>query len=78
VKTTKSGYLPMALLRWPSMAGFKVATEVQVCHIESYVTKTGKRSSRASLQHDIGVLWGFLQVLGSNGKAPHALASQPD
>jgi integrase/recombinase XerD len=52
--------------------------DMQVCHIESYVTKTGKRLSRASLQHDIGALRGFLRFLGSNGKAPHALASQID
>src|SRR5260370_36121381 len=52
--------------------------DMQVCHIESYVTKTGKRLSRSSLQHDIGALRGFLRFLGSNGKAPHALASQID
>lgn len=53
-------------------------TDIQARHIESYVSKTGKRLSRASLQHDIGALRGFLRFLASNGKVPHGLASQID
>jgi len=30
------------------------------CHVESYVAQAGKRLSRASLQHDIAALRGFL------------------
>ena len=52
--------------------------DIQARHVESYIGKTGKRLSRASLQHEIGALRGFLRFLGSDGKVPHALSSQID
>lgn len=52
--------------------------EIEARHIESYIVKTSKRLSRATLQHDVTALRGFLRFLGSNGSVPHALASQID
>jgi len=40
------------------------------CHVESYVAQAGKRLSRASLQHDIAALRGFLRFLATDGRAP--------
>ena len=36
---------------------------MRASHIESYIAKAGKRLSRASLQHDIAALRGFLRFL---------------
>jgi len=47
-------------------------------HIESYITKVGKRLSRPSLQHDIGALRGFLRFLAIDGRVPAGLANQID
>lgn len=52
--------------------------KIRVPQIESYITKAGKRLSRASLQHDIGALRGFLRFLAINDRAPAGLASQID
>jgi integrase/recombinase XerD len=46
--------------------------------VEAYVATAGKRLSRASLQHDIGALRGFLRFLAMDGRAPHGLASPID
>lgn len=43
---------------------------IQTINIESYIDKTGRRLSRASLQHDIGALRGFLRFLATNGRGP--------
>lgn len=51
---------------------------IQPINIESYIVKTGKRLSRASLQHDIGGLRGFLRFLATNGKVPAGLDRQID
>jgi site-specific recombinase XerD len=50
----------------------------QPSHIESYIAKAGKRLSRASLQHEVGALRGFLRFMATNGRAPIGLASQID
>ena len=51
---------------------------IQTINIESYIAKTGKRLSRASLQHDIGALRGFLRFLATNGRGPAGLDRQID
>jgi integrase/recombinase XerD len=43
--------------------------------VETYVNKTGKRLSRASLQHDIAALRGFLRFLATDGRTPTCPAS---
>ncbi len=52
--------------------------DVKARHIESYIAKAGKRLSRASLQHDIGALRGFLRFLATDGRVPTGLGSQID
>lgn len=52
--------------------------KIRVMHIESYITKASKRLSRASLQHDIGALRGFLRFLAIGDRVPAGLASQID
>jgi integrase/recombinase XerD len=47
-------------------------------NVEAYVANAGKRLSRASLQHEIGALRGFLRFLAMNERVPHGLASQID
>jgi integrase/recombinase XerD len=49
---------------------------IRPCHIESYVAQAGKRLSRASLQHDIAALRGFLRFLATDGRAPTGLDRQ--
>ena len=51
---------------------------IQTINIESYIARTGKRLSRASLQHDIGALRGFLRFLATNGRGPAGLDRQID
>jgi integrase/recombinase XerD len=51
---------------------------IRPCHIESYVAQAGKRLSRASLQHDIAALRGFLRFLATDGRAPAGLDRQID
>jgi integrase/recombinase XerD len=55
-----------------------VLNDIQPSHLESYITKAGRRLSRGSLQHDISALRGFLRFLAIDGKAPEGLASQVD
>lgn len=52
--------------------------DIQASHVESYIVKAGKRLSRASLQHDIGALRGFLRFLAIDGRVPDGLAVQID
>jgi integrase/recombinase XerD len=52
--------------------------KIRGSHIESYITKVGKRLSRPSLQHDIGALRGFLRFLAIDDRVPAGLASQID
>lgn len=47
-------------------------------NVEAYIANAGKRLSRASLQHEIGALRGFLRFLAMDGRAPHDLARQID
>ncbi len=51
---------------------------IRPCHVESYVAQAGKRLSRASLQHDIAALRGFLRFLATDGRAPTGLDRQID
>jgi integrase/recombinase XerD len=46
---------------------------IQSGNIESYIAKTGKRLSRASLQHDIAGLRGFLRFLAMDGRTARGL-----
>jgi site-specific recombinase XerD len=47
-------------------------------NIESYVAKVGKRLGRATLQHEIAALRGFLRFLSTDGRAPAGLDRQID
>jgi site-specific recombinase XerD len=47
-------------------------------NIESYIAQAGTRLSRASLQHDIAALRGFLRFLSTDGRAPTGLDRQID
>jgi site-specific recombinase XerD len=51
---------------------------IQPKDVEAYVNKTGKRLSRASLQHDIAALRGFLRFLATDGKTPTGLDRRID
>jgi integrase/recombinase XerD len=47
-------------------------------HLDSYITRAGKRLCRTSLQHDISALRVFLRFLAMNGKVPAGLDKQMD
>jgi len=47
-------------------------------NIEAYIAQAGKRLSRASLQHDIAALRGFLRFLSTDGRAPVGLDRRID
>jgi integrase/recombinase XerD len=51
---------------------------IRASNIESYIAKAGRRLSRASLQHDIAALRGFLRFLTTDGRAPAGLDRQID
>jgi integrase/recombinase XerD len=51
---------------------------VRSSDIEWYIAKAGRRLSRASLQHDIAALRGFLRFLTTGGRAPAGLDRQID
>jgi len=51
---------------------------IRPSHIESYVAKAGKRLSRASLQHEVAALRGFLRFLSTDRRAPAGLDRQID
>ncbi len=46
---------------------------IRAGNIESYIAKAGKRLSRATLQHEIAALRGFLRFLTMDGRAPAGL-----
>jgi integrase/recombinase XerD len=46
--------------------------------VEAYVSRTGKRLSRASLQHDIAAVRGLLRFLAIDGRVPAGLDRQID
>jgi len=46
---------------------------IRTSSIESYIAKAGKRLGRASLQHEIAALRGFLRFLSTDGRAPLGL-----
>ena len=50
--------------------------KIQATHIESYITKAGKRLSRATLQREISELRAFLRFLATDGRAADGLANQ--
>jgi integrase/recombinase XerD len=51
---------------------------IQASNIESYIAKAGTRLSRASLQHEIAALRGFLRFLTMGGRVPAGLDRQID
>jgi integrase/recombinase XerD len=51
---------------------------IQSRDVEDYISQTGKRLSRASLQHDIAALRGLLRFLATRGRAPAGLDLQID
>jgi integrase/recombinase XerD len=51
---------------------------IQPSDIEAYINQTGKRLSRASLQHDVAALRGLLRFLATDGRAPAGLDRQID
>lgn len=59
----------------------EVGAAVRCIHpskIESYIANAGKRLSRASLQHEVAALRGFLRFLSTGGRAPTGLDCQID
>jgi site-specific recombinase XerD len=51
---------------------------LRAADIESYIAKAGRRVSRASLQHEVAALRGFLRFLALDGRAPAGLDRQID
>jgi site-specific recombinase XerD len=51
---------------------------IRASNIETYISKAGRRLSRASLQHDIAALRGFLRFLTTDGRLPAGLDLQID
>jgi integrase/recombinase XerD len=51
---------------------------IRASNIETYISKAGRRLSRASLQHDIAALRGFLCFLTTDGRLPAGLDLQID
>ena len=51
---------------------------VRASNVESYVSKTGVRLSRGSLQHEVAALRGFLRFLATDGRMPVGLDCQID
>jgi site-specific recombinase XerD len=51
---------------------------IHLGHVESYLSKAGKRLCRAALQHEVAALRGFLRFLSRDGRAPTGLDSQID
>jgi integrase/recombinase XerD len=47
-------------------------------HLESYITRTGKRLCRRSLQHEVSALRVFLRFLAMDGRVPAGLDNQID
>ena len=51
---------------------------IHCSHLESYITRTGKRLCRRSLQHEVSALRVFLRFLALDGRVPAGLDSQID
>ncbi|MGE5770204.1 MAG: tyrosine-type recombinase/integrase [Betaproteobacteria bacterium] len=51
---------------------------IQPKDVEAYIKQAGKRLCRASLQHDIAALRGFLRFLATDGRAPIGLDRRID
>ena len=51
---------------------------IRTSNIESYIAEAGTRLNRASLQHDIGALRGFLRFLSMDDRTPTGLDRQID
>jgi integrase/recombinase XerD len=51
---------------------------IQPKDVEAYIKQAGKRLCRASLQHDIAALRGFLRFLATDGRAPVGLDRRID
>jgi integrase/recombinase XerD len=51
---------------------------IQPADVEAYIKQAGKRLCRASLQHDIAALRGFLRFLATDGRAPIGLDRRID
>jgi len=51
---------------------------IQPKDVEAYIKQVGKRLCRASLQHDIAALRGFLRFLATDGRAPIGLDRRID
>jgi integrase/recombinase XerD len=51
---------------------------IRASSIESYIAKAGQRLGRASLQHEIAALRGFLRFLSTDGRVPAGLDCQID
>jgi integrase/recombinase XerD len=52
--------------------------DIRPSNLETYITKSSRRLSRRTLQHDISVLRGFLRFLAVDGRVPNGLTSQID
>lgn len=70
-------YTAWCFLRHLSAAGITL-NDIQPGHVESYITKTGQRLGRRTLQREISALRGFLRFLAIDGRAPAGLTSQID
>ena len=51
---------------------------IRASSIESYIAEAGKRLGRATLQHEIAALRGFLRFLSTDGRVPAGLDCQID
>jgi site-specific recombinase XerD len=56
----------------------KAVGNIRAGDIESYITKAGRRLSRATLRHEIAALRGFLRFLSIDGRVPTGLDRQID
>jgi site-specific recombinase XerD len=70
-------YTAQCFLQHLDEEGFTLK-DIEGSHIGSYIAKAGKRLSRASLQHDVGALRGFLRFLALDGRVPAGLHRQID
>jgi site-specific recombinase XerD len=52
--------------------------KIHCSHLESYITRTGKRLCRRTLQHEVSALRVFLRFLALDGRVPAGLDSQID
>ena len=52
--------------------------KIHCSHLESYITRTGKRLCRRTLQHEVSALRVFLRFLAMDGRVPAGLDSQID